>query len=86
MGASTGTSAPFLRMLTLNTTCPLTRTLNSPVDLAILVSELLNELLDLALLLGRKTINSGRCFFWFRAWLRRWGRRAWDDVELLEAF
>jgi hypothetical protein len=73
-------------MLTLNTTCNSTWTLTSTICLSILVSELLNELLDLALLLGRKTINSGRCFFWFRAWLWRWGRRAWDDVELLEAF
>jgi hypothetical protein len=48
--------------------------------LAILIGELLDKLLDLALLLGSKTIDGSGCFFWFWAWLRRWGRRAWDDV------
>jgi hypothetical protein len=73
-------------MLTLDTACHPTRTLTTTVCLAILVSELLDDLLDLPLLLGRKTIDGRGCFFWFWAWLWRWGRRAWDDVELLETF
>jgi hypothetical protein len=71
-------------MLTLNTTCYLTWTLTSTVYLAIFISEVLDELLDLALLLGCKTIDGSGCFFWIRAWLQRWGWRSWDDVELLE--
>jgi hypothetical protein len=67
-------------MFTLDTTCHSTRTLTSTVYLAILIGELLDKLLDLALLLGSKTIDGSGCFFWFWAWLRRWGRRAWDDV------
>jgi hypothetical protein len=72
-------------MLTLNTTGCLTGTLTSTVYLAILIGELLDKLLDLALLLGCKTVDGSGCFFWFWAWLQRWGRRAWDDVKLLQA-